>query len=104
MRETAQNADVWVWLKEKAQHDSRVAGADGDLWLVHGKWYDLSRFIDVHPGGPDWLRLTRGHDITEAFEVHHLNTTKVQSILKTMYVRDAAPKYVGRYQWDDAGF
>jgi len=50
------------------------------------------------------LRLTRGHDITEAFEVHHLNEAKVNTILKTMYVRDASPSYVGRYQWDDAGF
>ena len=25
-----------------------------------------------HPGGPQWLTNTRGHDITEAFEAAHI--------------------------------
>jgi cytochrome b involved in lipid metabolism len=69
-----------------------------------GKWYDLSKFVDRHPGGRDWLELTRGQDITEAYEVHHLNVAKVDSVLKPMYVRDADPSYVGRYSWDESGF
>lgn len=97
---------MWTWIEEKAQHDSRLGGAGcfGDLWMVHGKWYDLTSYIDKHPGGPSWLKLTKGQDVTEAFEVHHLNIPKVQSVLSTMYVKDAADDYVGRYAWDDNGF
>mmetsp|Transcript_123769 Transcript_123769/g.309413 ORF Transcript_123769/g.309413 Transcript_123769/m.309413 type:complete len:811 (-) Transcript_123769:227-2659(-) len=103
-RYTEKGGDVWVWLKEKAQHESRLGQSDGDLWMVHGKWYDLSGFVDKHPGGADWLRLTRGQDITEAFEVHHINMPKAEAILKTTYIKDADPGYVSRYAWDDNGF
>merc|ERR1719446_98006 len=72
--------------------------------MVHGKWYDLSNYIHKHPGGPTWLKLTKGQDITEAFEVHHLNHEKAEKVLKTMYVKDAAEGYIGRYSWDDSGF
>ena len=66
--------------------------------------YDLSGFLAKHPGGRDWLELTKGQDITEAFEVHHLNMPKVNSVLKKMYVKDADKTYVGRYTWDQSGF
>jgi hypothetical protein len=29
------------------------------LWRVHDALYDLSSFISVHPGGSEWLRLTK---------------------------------------------
>eukprot|EP00930_Biecheleria_cincta_P048947 TRINITY_DN3419_c0_g1_i1.p1 TRINITY_DN3419_c0_g1~~TRINITY_DN3419_c0_g1_i1.p1 ORF type:complete len:795 (-),score=113.39 TRINITY_DN3419_c0_g1_i1:68-2452(-) len=98
------NGDVETWLQEKAQHDSRLGGANAELWMVHGKWYDLTDYIDKHPGGPTWLRLTKGQDVTEAFEVHHINMTKAQAFLNRMYVKDADEGYVGRYVWDDEGF
>jgi alpha-ketoglutarate-dependent taurine dioxygenase len=103
-RETSKNGDVWTWTKEKAQHESRLAGADGELWLVHGKLYDLSEFVSKHPGGPDWMLLTKGQDVTEAFEVHHLNSAKAEAVLRKYFVRDADPDYVGRYTWDPASF
>jgi alpha-ketoglutarate-dependent taurine dioxygenase/fatty acid desaturase len=103
-RDTPDGGNVWTWLKEKAHHESTLGGAGGNLWMVHGKWYDLNAYIDKHPGGPTWLRLTKGQDITEAFEVHHLNTAKAEAVLKSMYVKDASEDYTARYQWDDNGF
>jgi len=103
-RYNEEHGDVDLWCKEKAQRESRVGGADRELWMVHGKWYDLNDYVASHPGGPDWLKLTRGQDITEAFEVHHLNMPKVQKVLKTMYVKDASKEYVGKYTWDENGF
>lgn len=35
-----------------------------NYWICEGNLYDLSKFIEVHPGGSSWLRNTRGHDIT----------------------------------------
>lgn len=43
-------------------------GAEG-LWRIKNKLYDLESFVKNHPGGEEWLILTRGTDITEAFEV-----------------------------------
>ena len=34
--------------------------------------WDLTEFAEKHPGGAQWIRLTEGTDITEAFEVAHV--------------------------------
>lgn len=99
-------SDPWVWCKEKAAHESAAAGSPQgtNLWLVHGKWYDLNEFADKHPGGKDWIYLTKGQDITEAYEVHHLNSKKADAVLKKFYVADASESYAGRYNWDENSF
>lgn len=43
-------------------------GAEG-LWRIRNGLYDMENFIRFHPGGAEWIRMTRGTDITEAFEV-----------------------------------
>ena len=49
-----------------------------DCWVVvHGNVYDLSNFIDKHPGGYDVLN-GAGGDVTELFEFSHpLKFTKL---------------------------
>eukprot|EP00485_Elphidium_margaritaceum_P019079 CAMPEP_0202727132 /NCGR_PEP_ID=MMETSP1385-20130828/184966_1 /ASSEMBLY_ACC=CAM_ASM_000861 /TAXON_ID=933848 /ORGANISM="Elphidium margaritaceum" /LENGTH=805 /DNA_ID=CAMNT_0049393371 /DNA_START=38 /DNA_END=2455 /DNA_ORIENTATION=+ len=104
-RRTPSGSNPWTWLREKSICDAaRAKSSASNHWIVHGKVYDLSDFIHQHPGGSTWLELTRGQDITEAFEAHHLNSAKAEATLKTMYVRDADPDYVGRYVWSDNGF
>ena len=46
-------------------------GIPKHLWRIHDDLYDLKGF--THPGGAHWLSLTRGTDITELFESHHIN-------------------------------
>lgn len=46
--------DPVQWLTGKALDD----GAEG-LWRVHDKLYDLTSFIKNHPGGEEWLELTK---------------------------------------------
>lgn len=29
------------------------------LWRVHDKLYELGEFVDKHPGGKEWLQLTK---------------------------------------------
>ncbi|KAJ3317670.1 Cytochrome b5- protein, partial [Gonapodya sp. JEL0774] len=49
---------------------------------------DLTSF--QHPGGAQWLELTAGMDITEAFEAHHPNVSVIRDrILPKYYVREA---------------
>nr|CAD7439931.1 unnamed protein product [Timema bartmani] len=43
-----------LWLEGKREDD----GAEG-LWRVHDDLYDVSTFVDKHPGGADWLKLTK---------------------------------------------
>ncbi|KAL3684049.1 hypothetical protein R1sor_002071 [Riccia sorocarpa] len=38
---------------------------------IHDKWYDLTDFEKVHPGGPVSLGLAAGRDATVMFESHH---------------------------------
>jgi len=53
-----QNPDLYEWLESRRKYNQRAGG----LHRVHNGLYDLSGF--VHPGGQDWLELTRGQDIT----------------------------------------
>lgn len=46
--------DPVQWLMGKAMDD----GAEG-LWRVHDKLYDLEEFVENHPGGAEWLELTK---------------------------------------------
>nr|XP_050863869.1 cytochrome b5-related protein isoform X2 [Vespula vulgaris] len=71
------------FLKGRTQQD----GAEG-LWRIRNGLYDLRTFAKSHPGGAEWITLTKGTDITEAFEAHHL-TEKAERILPKFYIRDA---------------
>lgn len=44
----------WSWLAGRRDDD----GAEG-LWRIHDKLYDVNKFIDKHPGGREWLELSR---------------------------------------------
>ncbi len=61
--------------------------------------YDLSPFLSSHPGGSEWLRLTRGTDITEAFYVAHLrpNSGRMEETLNKFFVRTC--EEVPRTSW-----
>ena len=70
-----------TWLKGKKTDDDY-----GEFWRVHDKLYDLSPFIDKHPGGSQWLEVTRGTDITELFECSHPNPS-VDKILAKYFIK-----------------
>lgn len=59
-------------------------------WRVAGKYYDLTEFLDKHPGGPQLLHLARDRfdDSTFAFEAHHHNYKKARAVLQRYYVKD----------------
>lgn len=43
-----------MWLQDKQDTD----GAEG-LWRIENELYDFTPFINKHPGGQDWLALTK---------------------------------------------
>ncbi|XP_046396474.1 cytochrome b5-related protein-like [Ischnura elegans] len=87
-----------MWLKGKRRDDDI-----GELWRIHDKLYDLTDFIKMHPGGPDWLTLTRGTDITEAFESHHLSERPTR-MLERFFVREASGPRNSAYTFAKDGF
>lgn len=46
------NADTWL-------EGKRVDDEIGKLWRIHDGLYDFSEFTHLHPGGQDWLILTK---------------------------------------------
>ncbi|XP_051145711.1 cytochrome b5 [Andrographis paniculata] len=51
-------------MEEASQHNT-----GGDCWVViDGKVYDVSSYLDEHPGGDDVLIRAAGKDATEEFE------------------------------------
>ncbi|XP_023014222.2 cytochrome b5-related protein [Leptinotarsa decemlineata] len=89
---------VDVWLEDKKQTD----GAEG-LWRVHDGIYDLTDFVKKHPGGSEWLELTKGHDITEAFEAHHISDIP-EEMLKKYYKSKAKTKRNAPFTFEKDGF
>jgi cytochrome b involved in lipid metabolism len=53
---------------------------------VSGKVYDLTTFIDEHPGGLDQILLAAGRDVTHVFETYH--DFSVYKVLEKFYVGD----------------
>ncbi|XP_037039204.1 cytochrome b5-related protein-like [Bradysia coprophila] len=86
----------WLSCRQKCEN------AEG-LWRVHDKLYDLSNFIERHPGGREWLELTKGTDITELFELHHLQLN-AENMLPKFYVRDANGPRSYKLTFNENGF
>nr|XP_043618893.1 cytochrome b5 [Erigeron canadensis] len=74
---------VLFTLKEVAEHNDPK-----DCWLIiHGKVYDVTKFLEDHPGGDDVLLSATGKDATNDFEdVGHSTTAK--SMMDEFYVGD----------------
>lgn len=53
-------------------------------WVaVRGKVYDLTKFVEKHPGGRDFLLLSVGRDATSLYE--SLHSEKMTKVLKCVY-------------------
>merc|ERR1719181_1561750 len=51
------------------------------LWKIHGEYYDLRPFCDVHPGGSLAVQLCQGTDATDLFEQFHLMNDRHRDVL-----------------------
>ena len=60
------------------------------MWAINGNYYDLTDFIDKHPGGKEILLKTKDEDdITALFESYHAFSNKeyINSVLEKYKVR-----------------
>lgn len=86
------------WLEGKHSDDA----AEG-LWRIKDKLYDLTDFARRHPGGAFWIERTKGTDITEPFESHHIEE-HAQRMLSKFEVRSAAQPRNYRFTLEEKGF
>lgn len=85
---------------ESKREDENIDG----LWRLRDSLYDLTDFISSHPGGAEWLLLTKGTDITEAVEVHHLHQDRLTVHLEKYFVRNASTPHDIKLRFDPNGF
>lgn len=65
-----------------------------DVWVYNGRAYDLSDWIDKHPGGAFMIGRTKNRDITAIIASYHKDPRVVERILERKYAldRDATPR------------
>jgi len=64
--------------KEVAQHNTNESA-----WVsIEDKVYDITGWLDKHPGGREYLEIGAGRDITYLFDSYHPFSTKPTEILK----------------------
>ncbi|EUC45260.1 hypothetical protein COCMIDRAFT_96091 [Bipolaris oryzae ATCC 44560] len=75
-----------VVIKELSQSEVASHNQGKDLWVcIRGYVYDVSNFIEEHPGGEEVLRSFAGKDATEAFE-DAAHSEEVTPIMKELIV------------------
>ncbi|RCN26486.1 putative cytochrome b5 [Ancylostoma caninum] len=81
--------------KEVSQHNTNKSA-----WFVVGnKVYDVTKFLDEHPGGCEVLLEQAGRDATEAFEdVGH--STDARQMREQYYVGDIVEEEKQTYSYD----
>ena len=55
--------------REITWQEVRKHSAKDDGWIVvHGQVYNVTDYLEGHPGGPEWILEWLGRDATQAFE------------------------------------
>uniref|UniRef100_A0A8C4V184 Cytochrome b5 heme-binding domain-containing protein n=1 Tax=Falco tinnunculus TaxID=100819 RepID=A0A8C4V184_FALTI len=76
----------YTW-EEIQKHNQRTDG-----WLViQRKVYNVTQWVNRHPGGYRVISHCAGEDATDAFQAFHINPTLVQKFLKPLLIGELAP-------------
>ncbi|KAF5293576.1 hypothetical protein FQA39_LY03061 [Lamprigera yunnana] len=90
---------TYNWIRER-----RNADDTNGLWRIHDGLYDLTSFTNKHPGGKFWIEETKGMDITDAFESHHVKSDAHLKLLTNFYIGKATKLRTSPYTFNDDGF
>ncbi|CAG9812129.1 unnamed protein product [Chironomus riparius] len=88
----------WMYIEGRLMDDN----AEG-YWRVHNKLYNLDELVKNHPGGEEWISMSKGTDITELFESHHISPT-ASYLLEKYYIKDADAPRNYNITFDENGF
>jgi len=71
----------YTW-EEVAQHNT-----ESSAWVYVGNQvYDITRWLDHHPGGKEILLLTAGRDVSDLFVTYHPFTDKAAAVLAKYHI------------------
>ncbi|KAG8776734.1 fatty acid alpha-hydroxylase [Serendipita sp. 398] len=76
-------------LRIYALEDLEIERKKGNVWITrNGKVYDVTTFVDDHPGGDDLIRQFAGKDIGEAMEdeEEHVHSDSAYTMLEEYLV------------------
>ncbi|KAJ3923381.1 glyoxylate dehydrogenase [Lentinula edodes] len=77
-----------------AQTISEHASRDSCWIIVHGKVYDVTEFLDEHPGGSKIILKYAGNDATEAYEPIHPPNAIIDNLSSEKHLGDVDPSTV----------
>jgi cytochrome b involved in lipid metabolism len=61
--------ELKIFSLEEVEKHKEASGEDKSIWIViHDKVFDVTKFLDEHPGGEEILVEHAGQDCTEPFE------------------------------------
>ncbi|CAB1113975.1 unnamed protein product [Ectocarpus sp. CCAP 1310/34] len=93
----ATNKFTW---QEVAKHNSRESA-----WIIiKDKVYDITNWMDKHPGGSEVVHLMAGRDATDAFASYHPFTNKPQKMLPKFEIGTLVSREFTPYKRDESGF
>ncbi|XP_061366849.1 acyl-lipid (9-3)-desaturase-like [Gastrolobium bilobum] len=84
----------YISLEELKEHNKR-----GDIWIsIHGKIYDVSNWLNKHPGGELPLLSLAGQDVTDAYVAFHPKAAwkHLDAFFTGCYLKDYAVSEVSR--------
>eukprot|EP00793_Prasinoderma_coloniale_P002345 PRCOL_00002853-RA len=95
--------------KPRMRDPASVHSADGArvLWTIDNKRYDVTDYVDAHPGGRDAILAAQGRSATALFRSYHSLSDSAQAVLDRYYVEDAAPgdaDYEDEWEWRSTPF
>lgn len=89
----------YTW-QEVAEHNSEAKG----VWVAVGrKVYDITGWLNSHPGGKTFLMLSAGRDITDLFHSYHPFTDKPSAVLSKFEIGELSTFEFPQYS-PDSGF
>lgn len=90
----------FTW-QEVAKHNS----AESAWVIVRGRVYDVTGFLDKHPGGREMLLLAAGRECTDLFEMYHALVDKPEKYLASYDIGAAVgPPEFTPFPEDTTGF
>lgn len=103
VRSRERSSSCWV----QSGGAQQLAGAH--IWTVRNRRYNLTAFVEQHPGGASAINLGRARNCTELFESYHslADEKRVRACLEAHYVEDApvgAPDYDDAFDWHRTPF
>ncbi|XP_023344299.1 cytochrome b5 [Eurytemora carolleeae] len=79
---------VKIYKMEEVKKHNILKGANKSVWtVIHDKVYDITQFLDEHPGGEEILLENAGTNASESFEdVGH--SSDAREMLSEYYIGD----------------